>query len=179
MEEKERIEKIKELLGKINLGDIDRDEDLMWFVADLWCLEKHISTSLYMLNEKLKNNPEDEYLNKLFELLTNALKAIREERAKHLERLYFLREYGTWCSVKHLLGIMMQASEVAAKDIHMAIEKENVLKRLEKEGKKEEVEKLKKEIEKDWENVRKDLETSKFAHDLLILFKQFGKKFKS
>ena len=60
MEEKERIEKIKELLGKINLGDIDRDEDLMWFVADLWCLEKHISTSLYMLNEKLKNNPEDE-----------------------------------------------------------------------------------------------------------------------
>ena len=175
---KKKIEKIKELLGRISLEDIDRDEDLMWFVADLWCLEKHLSTSLYMLNEKIKKEPESEYFKKLFQLIVNVLKKVREERTKHLERLYFIKEYGVWCSVKHLLGAMMQASEVAGKDIHIAIEKEKELEKLEKEGNKEEVEKLKKEIEEDWENVKKDLETSKFCHDLLILFKQFSQKFK-
>ena len=95
--EKKKIEKIKELLGRINLEDIDRDEDLMWFVADLWCLEKHLSTSLYMLKEKIKKEPENEYFKKLFQLIVNVLKRVREERTKHLERLYFIKEYGVWC----------------------------------------------------------------------------------
>jgi len=64
--EEKKIEKIKELLGRINLEDIDRDEDLMWFVADLWCLEKHLSTSLYMLKEKIKGKNKERTRERIF-----------------------------------------------------------------------------------------------------------------
>ena len=176
---KKKIEKIKELLGRINLEDIDRDEDLIYAVGDLVNAEKHLNSALYVLNEKLKKEPNNEYLKKLFELISNVLKELREQRAIHLERLYYIKSHSIWCLYKHIIAAMYQFGEVASKDIHMAIEKEKELEKLEKEGKKEEVEKLKKEIEKDWENVKKDLETSKFCHDLLILFKQFAEKIKS
>ena len=173
-----KIEKIKQMMGRINIEDVDRNEDLMWFVADLWNIEKHLNTALYTirekLNKKLKDN-EKQYYDKLYRFASEILKQVREERTKHLERLYFIREFGLWCSVKHFLGVMMQAGEVAAKDIHIAIEKEKELEKI-KDEKQRKV--LEDEIKKDWENVKKDLETSKFAHDVVLLMKKFSEAVK-
>mgnify|MGYP000097138502 CR=1 FL=1 len=149
--------KKEEELGKSHVADIDRDEDLAWMVADLWCLEKHLSTSLYFIREKLEKEPNNEYYKKLFQFVCEVLRGVRKERAKHLERLYFLREYGLWCSVKHILGAMMQSSEVMAKDLDIAIETND---------------------ERAWQNVKKDLETSKFCHDLILAFRHFSRTVK-
>ncbi|MFQ6068001.1 MAG: hypothetical protein ACE5KD_00500 [Candidatus Bathyarchaeia archaeon] len=141
-------EKIKELLkkGKISLFDIDRDEDLIWAVADLYCLEKHLQLTLNFIVKKLEKEPKDEYYKKLYELTCNLLNGVRLERTKHLKRLVKLKEFGFWCCYKHLIGSMMQFAEVGGKDIYM----------------------------KD-ENVKMDFETSAFCHDAVILLNQFSK----
>lgn len=148
--------------GKINLADIDRDEDLMWAVADLWSAEKHLSQALNAVVEKINKGEDVEYNKKLFELLNETLNLIREERAKHMPRLYYLKEYGLWCTVKHILGAMLQFTEVGAKDIHIALKEKD-------EKKKEEM----------LEIAKKDFETSKTLHDILLMFKIFSKNVKS
>jgi len=148
--------------GKINLADIDRDEDLMWAVADLWSAEKHLSQALNAVVEKINKGEDVEYNKKLFELLNETLNLIREERAKHMPRLYYLKEYGLWCTVKHILGAMLQFTEVGAKDTHIALKEKD-------EKKKEEM----------LEIVKKDFETSKTLHDILLMFKIFSKNVKS
>ena len=176
---KKKIEEIKKLAGRINIDDVDRNEDLMWFVSDLWNIEKHLNTALYTINEKLSSGKLNEqqkiYYENLFKLASEILKKTREERTKHLKRLYFIREFGMWCSVKHFLGVMAQAGEVMAKDIHIALEKQQLL---EKTKDEKERKALEEEIKKDWENVKIDLETSKFAHDIILLMKKFSEKFK-
>jgi len=148
--------------GKINLADIDRDEDLMWALADLWSAEKHLSQALNAVVEKINKGEDVEYNKKLFELLNETLNLIREERAKHMPRLYYLKEYGLWCTVKHILGAMLQFTEVGAKDIHIALKEKD-------EKKKEEI----------LEIAKKDFETSKTLHDILLMFKIFSKNVKS
>jgi hypothetical protein len=148
--------------GKINLADIDRDEDLMWALADLWSAEKHLSQALNAVVEKINKGEDVEYNKKLFELLNETLNLIREERAKHMPRLYYLKEYGLWCTVKHILGAMLQFTEVGAKDIHIALKEKD-------EKKKEEM----------LEIAKKDFETSKTLHDILLMFKIFSKNVKS
>ena len=177
-EEKKDIKKIKELLGRINLMDIDRDEDLMWFLGDLWSQEKHLNQSLNFISEKLKENPNDEYYNKLSKLIARILTETRKQRAAHLPRIQKLKSFALWCFYKHSLGLMMQAGEVASKDVYMALEKEKQLGKMIKTGKsKEEIEKLKKEIEEDWNNAKKGFITSKFGHDTVVLMNQFAKSF--
>jgi hypothetical protein len=105
--------------GKIDIFDIDRDEDLRWAVADLYSAEKHLSLTLAFLSEKLEEEPNNEYYKKLYEVVKNLLNGIRIERAKHLKRLEKFGEIGSWCTYKHLLGAMMQFAEVGAKDIYM------------------------------------------------------------
>lgn len=135
-------------LGKIDLYDIDRDEDLFWAVSDLWNIEKHLNTSLNYLVKKMKEEPND-YYSKLFELLSSLLSGIRLERAKHLKRLTKLHMFGVWCVMKHLIGCAAQMGEVAAKDIYLG------------------------EIE----NAKMDFETSKFCHDAFVLINRFGESY--
>lgn len=118
MLDEKKAEKILEG-GKIDLYDIDRDADLMWAVADLWNIEKHLNMSLNNISAKLQKNPNDKKLNLLFEALSELLDNVRKERGKHLKHLYKLKVYGIWCSTKHFLGAMMQFGEVAAKEISM------------------------------------------------------------
>jgi len=148
--------KVKELLkkGKINLFDIDRDEDLMWAVADLYCIEKHLELTLNFVVKKLEADPEDEYYKKFYELLYNLLNGIRLERTKHLKRLVKLEEFGVWCPYKHLLGAMMQFAEVGTKDIYMQSETNGG---------------------DQTENIKMDFITSAFCHDAIILLNQFSK----
>jgi len=118
MLDEKKAEKILEG-GKIDLFDIDRDADLMWAVADLYCGEKHLNMILNNLSAKLVANPEDKKSKILFEAASELFDKIRRERARHLRHLERLREYGFWCLYKHLLGAMMQFGEVAAKEISM------------------------------------------------------------
>jgi hypothetical protein len=159
--EKEKMEKIEEMLGRVNLADVDRDEDLIWALADLWNTEKHLNQAINNVVEKLKKGEDVEYNGKLLQLLQETLKMLREERAKHLPRIYYLKEFGLWCTVKHLIGAMMQFGEVGAKDIHMALEEKDEQKR--------------KEL---LELAKKDFETSKILHDILLMFKVFSKNVK-
>lgn len=117
---KDKIEKLKELVksGKISLFDIDRDEDLMWAISDLYNIEKHLSDILIFLSKKLDEEPNNEYYKKLFEFTKGLLNEIRIHRSKHLKRLQKFEEYGFWCLGKHLLGAMSQFTEVGAKDIY-------------------------------------------------------------
>jgi HEAT repeat protein len=162
MEKEKEIKKAEEMLGRINLADIDRDEDLIWALADLWNIEKHLNQALNSVVEKLNKGENKEYNEKLLQLLQETLKMVREERAKHLPRIYYLKEFGAWCQIKHLVGAMMQFGEVGAKDIHMALEEKDEQKR--------------KEL---LELVKKDFETSKTLHDILLMFKVFSKKVKT
>lgn len=111
-------EKIKEMIekGKIDLYDIDKEADLLWAVADLYCVEKHLNMSLNHISAKLKENPS-ENLKKLYEALARLLNEVRKERAKHLKKIAKLKYYSVWCIYKHLLGAMMQFGEVASKCI--------------------------------------------------------------
>ena len=147
-------EKTEEMLGRINLADVDRDEDLIWALADLWNIEKHLNQAINMVIEKIEAKENEENNKKLLEFLLETFKTIREERAKHLPRIYYLKEYGLWCTVKHLVGAMMQFGEVGAKDVHMYLEEKS--------------EEKKKEL---FELIKKDFETSKKLHDLLLAFK--------
>ena len=168
-----KLEKIKSMLGRINILDVDRDEDLVWALSDMWNLEKHINQTLNDLSEKLEKNPDDEYL-KLFRLLSQVLTELRVHRTKHLERIEKLKHMGTWCEYKHWVGLMAQMGEVASKDIYMALEKEKILEKTKDEKKRKELEN---EIKEDWENALKDLRTSKFAHDTIFLLNKFAEKY--
>jgi len=157
--QKEIIEKAKELIekGKVDIFDVDRLEDHMWAVADLWCLEKHLNIILNDIVKKLKQNPNDEKTKKLYELALNLLNETRKHRAKHLKKIEKLRAFGFWCVYKHYLGLMMQMGEVAAKYIYSALE-ENKLELL--------------------EHAKDCFETSAFAHDVIILLNKFADKLK-
>lgn|GEM_PF-4007148 len=124
----EKIEQIKKLIeqGKISFFDIDRDEDLMWAVSDLYNIEKHLSGVLDFLIVKLNEEPDNEYYKKLYEFVKGFLNEIRIHRSKHLKRLQKFEEYGFWCLGKHLLGAMAQFAEVGAKDIY-AKEKDEIV----------------------------------------------------
>jgi len=159
--EEEKLKRAEEMLGRINLADVDRDEDLIWALADLWNIEKHLNQAINNVVEKLNVGEDVEYNEKLLQLLQETLKMIREERAKHLPRIYYLKEFGLWCTVKHLVGAMMQFGEVGAKDIHMALEEKD--------------EERRKEL---LELAKKDFETSKTLHDILLMFKVFSKNVK-
>jgi len=159
--EEEKLKRAEEMLGRINLADVDRDEDLIWALADLWNIEKHLNQAINNVVEKLNVGEDVEYNEKLLQLLQETLKMIREERAKHLPRIYYLKEFGLWCTVKHLVGAMMQFGEVGAKDIHMALEEKD--------------EQRRKEL---LELAKKDFETSKTLHDILLMFKVFSKNVK-
>ena len=159
--EEEKLKRAEEMLGRINLADVDRDEDLIWALADLWNIEKHLNQAINNVVEKLNVGEDVEYNEKLLQLLQETLKMIREERAKHLPRIYYLKEFGLWCTVKHLVGAMMQFGEVGAKDIHMALEEKD--------------EERRKEL---LELAKKDFETSKTLHDILLMFKVFSKNTK-
>ncbi len=117
MLDEKKVEKILEG-GKVDIHDLDRDADLMWAVADLWCAEKHLNVILNNLAMKLKKK-EDEKTVILYDFASYLLNEIRKYRAKHLRNLEKLREYGFWCLYKHLLGAMMQFGEVGAKEISM------------------------------------------------------------
>ena len=156
---KEKEKKVEELIktGRINLMDIDRDEDLMWALGDLWCLEKHLNQALNKITLKLKEDPNNEYNKKLFELISNVLNQVRIERTKHLKNIQKLHEFALWCSYKHLLGIMMQFGEVGAKELYIGITNKN---------------------EENIKRAKECFETSNFAHDIIILFNKFAKKYK-
>jgi len=145
MDKEEIVRKIEK--GKVDIFDIDRDEDLMWAVADLYCIEKHLNLTINFIKKKLEENPKDEYYQKLYEVATNLLNGVRVERAKHLKRLVKFKEFGFWCIYKHFLGGMMQFGEVGAKDLYMG----------------------------DKENAKLDFETSSFCHDAIILLNQLNK----
>ena len=157
--QKEIIEKAKELIkkGKVDIFDVDRLEDHVWAVADLWCLEKHLNIILNNIVKKLKENPNDEKAKILYELALNLLNETRKHRAMHLKEIEKLREYGWWCCYKHYLGVMMQMGEVGAKYVYQGLE----------ENKPELLEKA-----------RKCFETSAFAHDVIILLNKFADKLK-
>jgi 2-methylisocitrate lyase-like PEP mutase family enzyme len=159
--EEEKLKRAEEMLGRINLADVDRDEDLIWALADLWNIEKHLNQAINNVVEKLNAGEDVEYNEKLLQLLQETLKMVREERAKHLPRIYYLKEFGLWCTVKHLVGAMMQFGEVGAKDIHMALEEKD--------------EQRRKEL---LELAKRDFETSKTLHDILLMFKVFSKNTK-
>ena len=113
-------DKIKKLVnGKINLDDLDRDADLMWAVADLYSIEKHLNIVIGNIIAKLKEGKDVEKNNKLLNLAMNLLNEVRIQRAKHLKKLYKLKEFGFWCIYKHLLGAMLQFGEVGSKEIYM------------------------------------------------------------
>ena len=156
--EKKKEENIKEMAGRIKIEDIDRDEDLIWAVGDLVNLEKHLATAIYNIEEKIKKEPKNENLKSLLNFASRILNEVREHRTIHLERLYYIKEYGLWCSVKHIIGAMYQFTEVASKDMRMALQSN--------EGTDGE----------NFKNAIKDYRTSKFLHDLLILMKKFSEK---
>ncbi len=95
MDKEEIVRKIEK--GKVDIFDIDRDEDLMWAVADLYCIEKHLNLTINFIKKKLEENPKDEYYQRLYEVATNLLNGVRVERAKHLKRLVKFKEFGFWC----------------------------------------------------------------------------------
>lgn len=113
--------KVKEILesGKISLYDIDRDTDLMWAIADLYNIEKHLNMALNNLASKLSKNQEDKKLRIAFEALCGLLNEVRKHRAKHLKHIEKLKLFSAWCNYKHFLGAMMQFGEVASKEIYM------------------------------------------------------------
>ena len=157
--QEELIERAKELIkkGKVDIFDVDRLEDHMWAVADLWCLEKHLNIIINNLTKKLKENPNDKKAKTLYELAINLLNETRKHRAKHLKKIEKLRAYGWWCCYKHYLGVMMQMGEVGAKYVYQALEQN------------------KPELLKDAQDC---FETSAFAHDTIILLNKFADKIK-
>lgn len=176
--EEKKIERIRRLLGRINLEDIDRNEDLYWATSELINIEKHLYLALAFLNEKIKKEKDPqmkEYYQKVFNLLARLLKKVREERTKHLERIYSLKTFSTWCIYKHITGGMHQFGEVFAKDNHMYWEKMDEIERTDNEELKK---RLEEEAKKDFENMQKDLETLKFLHDTLLLLKKFSETVK-
>jgi hypothetical protein len=134
--------------GKISLFDIDRDEDLMWAVADLYCAEKHLQLTLSFITKKLEEEPQNEYYKKLSSIITSLLNAVRIQRTKNLERLEKFKEKGIHCLYKHLLGAMMQFAEVGSKDIFM---------------------------NEDEEKIKLDFETSIFCRDAILALNQVQK----
>lgn len=144
---KKKAEKILEE-GKINLYDIDRDADLMWAVADLWNIEKHLNMTLNNLSAKLKENPNDKKLNTLFVLISKILDEVRKYRAKNLKHLEKLKLFSIWCVYKHLLGAMMQFGEVGAKEISMG----------------------------NYERARECFETSEFCYNTIIFLNHVAKE---
>ena len=148
----EKINEAKKTLkekGKVDIFDIDRDEDLRWAVADLYSAEKHLSLTLAFLTKKLEEEPNNEYYKKLYELVKNLLNGIRIERSKHLKRLQKFGEIGVWCLQKHLLGAVIQFAEVGAKDIYM--------------GENDEI-------------IKMDFGTSAFCRDAFILINKIKKE---
>lgn len=113
---KKKIEKMIEK-GKIDLFDIDKEADLIWAIADLYSIEKHLNMALNNISVKLEEK-EDKNLKKLYEALAELLNEVRKQRAKHLKKVQKLKHYSTWCIYKHLLGAMMQFGEVASKYIY-------------------------------------------------------------
>ena len=173
-EKKDELKKIREMAGKINIEDIDRDVDLFYAVSDFWNIEKHLNGALNAVVEKLEKDPSNEHLNKLFKLLCSILDETRKHRTIHLERLQKLKEFSIWCFYKHVIGLSAQLGEVGAKDIHIALEKEKLLKEIKDEKKRKELEE---EIKKDWENVKNDFKSSKFTFDIVFLLDKFAEKY--
>lgn len=98
--------------GKMDASDLAEKVDIFWAVADIYNVEKHLAHSIMQMPEELKP--------KYIEIYNE----IRKIRAKVLARLLTNKKYDLWCPGKHLIGAVMQLTEVALKDKYQGNEKE-------------------------------------------------------
>jgi len=102
--------------AKIHAADVGEAVDTLWLTADLYNVEKHMEHSLMKVAMELSD--DDKRKKPLMELYMSILNEVRKLRARTLEKIVKNKMFDAWCPFKHLTGAIMQAHEVATREIY-------------------------------------------------------------
>jgi len=92
---------------KINVADTSELADLAWCIMDLYNTEKHLAFTV-MRTKKQK------YLN-----IYNEIRIRRTKMLSLFKKLSGIKtEADVWCTLKHMLGAIMQTSEIAIREMY-------------------------------------------------------------
>jgi hypothetical protein len=97
---------------KIVKADTSQACDMIWCIADLYNTEKHLA---YSIIKNVEKNEIDKA--KKLALIYNEIRIKRTRMEEKLVNLLDVKlEYDSWCCVKHVIGALMQSTEVAIRE---------------------------------------------------------------
>jgi len=98
---------------KINIADTSQICDMIWLVGDLYNAEKHLAYTVMRVQKTDKEKAK-----KLL-LINNDTRINRSKIVADILKLCNFKTMGdSWCCAKHLIGALMQTSEVGIREVY-------------------------------------------------------------